>query len=439
MQGGSSHIASSGVSIEADRILYRDRYVRSERYIVFFLTNTSISQARSFNMGKDADTRYNFIEEIPHIFGEIDPAGPYKYAFGIAGPMLLTQSVAEMQDEIRLAFNAAEKYNVPVYFQLDDCNNYTTQFGSGALPKFYENPDWCEWVSFPVFSETWGGESNGRLPYYWFNWGRWMHASSFPCFQSEGLRNFVVRQMKEGVLNPLNERLDALRKAGKEYLFAGMAIGWETHIPDYSTGNTVLNINPSDLLVNVLANDRMQPWEAARYGYHSLSILDKASYDLETLYDVIHDYSELLARTAYDSGIPKEKIYSHMVGFMSARTDLRTTFAPPVRAAVNAYCTPGYTLSPVTCPYNLDTLVNEIRKADSDQDEFACAEGYDRGVNGSFAQADSYFDSMFGHGAALVTVFGWGIEAADSPFAVSHSPDSPFVQAAAKWLETPAS
>jgi hypothetical protein len=79
-------------------------------------------------------------------------------------------------------------------------------------------------------------------------------------------------------------------------------------------------------------------------------------------------------------------------------------------------------------------LFSEVRQADSSQKYFANAEGYSRGVDGSFVQADNYFDSMFGNGAALVTVFGWGRESSTSEFAVSHSKSSPFIKAAKKWL-----
>jgi len=428
--------ASSSSFELSERLAFRDSYILRDKYIVFFLTNTTIYQAVSFNIGKDADKKTNFITELPMLFDQIDSDSQYKYAFGLSGPMLLTQSIQEMRDEINLAFNAAEKYNVPVYFQLDDCNNYTTQFGNGATPKFYQNPDWCEWVSFPKFGERWGGQSNGRLPYYWFNWGSYMHAEAFPSFQSDGLRKFVVNQLQKGVLEPLNERYDKLRKVGREYLFAGMSIGWETHIPDYSISNTILHVSPYSLPVNILKNDRMEAWEASKYGYNSLNMLNKSTYDIEALYKVIHDYSELLAKTAYDSGIPKQKIFTHMVGFMSANPGLRTTFSPPVWAAVNNYSIPGFTLSPVTCPYNIAALISEINKADSDQQNFVCAEGYARGLSESFSKADQYFSSMFDNGAALVTVFGWGIESESSMFAVSHSPANPFVMAAKKWLNS---
>lgn len=123
-----------------------------------------------------------------------------------------------------------------------------------------------------------------------------------------------------------------------------------------------------------------------------------------------------------------------MVGFTSKDANLQTTFAPPIWAAVNDYSVPGYTLSPVSCPYNLNKLVNEVQAANSQVHNFANAEGYSLGVNGSFQEADNYFADMFGNGALSVAVFGWGREPNTSAFAVSHSDTSMFVQAAKKWL-----
>jgi hypothetical protein len=399
-----------------------------DKYIVFFLTNTSVDQADEINTGKDADTRYTFVGEIPQIFGELKKDGEYKFAYGLCGPMLLTQSVSEMTYEVNKAFDIAEKYNVPVYFQLDDCNNYTKEFGSGAMPKFYQNPDWCEWVDFPENGEDWGGQSNGRLPYYWFNWGAWMHADAFPCFNSPDFRKFVSSQLNEGFIHPLINRYKRLCDNGKEYLFAGLAVGWETHIPDYSGLK-------NNLPVNVLANDQMPPWEATQLGYHALHNAGYKEYNRNILYFIIHEYIEFISKTVNEAGIPRNKIFTHIVGITSAYPNMESTSSPPIWTAVNDYSIPGYTLSPESCPYNLDVLKAEIRKADKNQKYFGLAEGYSRGVNGSIDDADRYFSSMFGNGALLVSVFGWGRETSDSQFAVSHSKTSPFVQAAKKWID----
>ncbi len=196
----------------------------------------------------------------------------------------------------------------------------------------------------------------GRLPYYWFNWGNWMHAKAVPNLQSPGFRAFVKSQLENGVLPVLNTRYNQLKTQGKGYLFAGMAIGWEPHLPDYSADNTLYNVNPAALPVNANLGDQMQPWEAGKLGYAALHTLGYTAYNKERLYQVIHDYSEFLAKTVYDSGIPREKIFSHIVGIKSSQPNLSTTFAPPIWTAVNNYSIPGFTLSQVSCPYNLNTL-----------------------------------------------------------------------------------
>jgi hypothetical protein len=149
---------------------------------------------------------------------------------------------------------------------------------------------------------------------------------------------------------------------------------------------------------------------------------------------VVHDYIEFLAKTTYDAGIPKNKIFSHIVGIRSAQQKVISNY-PPIWSAVNDYCTPGFTLSPVTAPYDLYTLTLRIKEAENSQKHFGCAEGYSRGLDGSFSIADDYFNSMFKYGASIVTVYGWGRTSADSKFAASHSPDNPFVLAAKKWLD----
>lgn len=65
---------------------------------------------------------------------------------------------------------------------------------------------------------------------------------------------------------------------------------------------------------------------------------------------------------------------------------------------------------------------------------FGSVESYALGVDGSFEAADYYFDEMFSKGALMISVFGWGREPQTSGFAVSHSPDNPFVQGAKHWL-----
>src|SRR5690554_6526784 len=76
-----------------------------DKYIVFFLTNTSVDQADAINTGKDANVNYTFVGEIPHIFGKLREDGNYKFAYGLPGPMLLTQSISETNYVVNKAFD----------------------------------------------------------------------------------------------------------------------------------------------------------------------------------------------------------------------------------------------------------------------------------------------------------------------------------------------
>lgn len=412
---------------------------RDDKYVVLMLTN------------KHWEEGVEYMQTMKNLYGETDPATGRLYAAGFIGPMLLTQSVTEMKKQVNDVFDAAEKYNVPVYFQLDDCNNYSTLFGSGATTKFYEDPEMCEWVDFPAEGESYGGERYGMLPRFWFNWSVWTYSQAFPNFASQKLRDFVVANLKEGFIKPMKARYEKLIKAGKAYLYAGCAVGWETHIPDYSVSNTMLNMSPSTPPKDVLTGNTMQAFEFAQYGYGALHSLgyDRAKleseaaalskdvnvYIKEILFGVIHDYTELLAKTVCDAGVPQRKIFTHTVGHHSTKPESSNycTFFPPMWVAVNDYSTPGYTMSPVTCPYNLNNAVARIKAADPEQDNLAIAEGYAAGFD-TVAKAETYFTETFGAGGRLITAFGFG-DTGSRLFPFELTNDFPYTVALNSWLD----
>jgi len=370
------------------------------------------------------------------------------YAIGVIGPMLLNQSVAQMHEQVNHVFDLAEQYNVPVYFQLDDQNNYTTYFGNDAEIKFWEHPQMCEWVAFPEEGEEYGGQNRGwGIPRFWFNWGNWMFAPASPNFADPTFRELMKNNLKEGFLKPCMERYGKLMNENKAYLFAGCAIGWETHIPDMSEANPLITINKE--VLPTYQNEMMQNYEMMPYGYGALHTLGYNQTKLEAeaaqagyknvklyrdsiLFGVIHDYSEFMAKTAFEAGIPRHKIFSHTVGYASYDPSVSCTFTPPIWCAVNSYCIPGYTMSPITCRYNVKTIKTEIAKYDS-INEFAVAEGYAAGLNEE-AMAAAYFREMFiQNNCRIVTAFGFGDDF-ESVFTFKRTPDFGYNIAANKWL-----
>lgn len=392
------------------------------QYVVFMVTNVYYERLESY------------VREMVELHGEIDPSSKRMYAFGVVGPMCITQSVEQMRDEVNFVFELAERYNVPVFFQMDDCTNYSTAFGDEATiddegNKYYTDPEMCEWVAFPEEGEEWGGQSYGMLPRWHCGWGSQTYATTggFPCFNSEKYLRWFSSQVREGFLKPLTENYERLIAANKGYLFAGVNTGWETQIPDYSESTA----------------ESMEDFERAQYGMHALYNLgytkktlkmeaaDKhmtvAALQKEILYGVIADYIEYTCKLFFDAGIGRHKIFSHIVSLSSA-TGKFTTEHMPTWVCINDYCTPGWTMSPKTCQYNLDTLEREL--GERGRSEYVNAEGYAHYDDVPMCRA--YFEESLGGNARLITVFGY--DQSSGQYGYRKDADFYFVKVVREWL-----
>lgn len=411
----------SGISVAADGTIT----ATSEdgvQYVVFMVTNIHYDYLESY------------VSEMVTLHGEIDSSSDRMYAFGVVGPMCLTQSIEQMNDEVNTVFALAEKYNVPVFFQMDDCTNYATHFGDDATiddegNKFYNDPEMCEWIAFPEEGEEWGGQSYGMLPRWHCNWSGtpFATAGGFPCFNSPKYLAWYEKQVTEGFIEPLVENYERLKEDGKAYLLAGINTGWETQIPDY-TDKTYASL---------------EEFEKAQYGMHALhnlgydaqSIYDEAVSRMlsetevirELLYEVIADYIEFTCKMFYDAGIEKSKIFSHIVSISSHLGGCSTEY-PPTDVCINDYCTPGWTMSPKTCQYNLAQLEKELGK--NGRNEYVNAEGYAH--YDDVATCTAYFEESLCGNAKLITVFGY--DQADGTYGYAKDPDFYFVKVVKSWL-----
>ena len=406
------------------------------QYLIFAIQNMPLSSARPA------------LKEIKDFYGPNDPTSNRLYGFSLWSLMLFKQSPDEMRAILNQAFDMAEDFDTPVYLHLDMLHNSPSSDPfKGPELKFYEDPMMCEWVAFPK-----PGESHGPVPRYWCNWGAWFSAPAFPCYASPRLQKLVTAQLRQGVLAPLHERLERLRAQGREYLFAGICIGWETMIPDYVPGRPFVAIDPKDPPVDRFSKPpvTMQPWEMGQLGYAALhhlgydqARLDKEAADrgisaqalfIELCHKVNHDYTQLLAKTAHDSGLPRDKIFSHTIA-VSTVNPAPSTFSPPVWAAVNPYCTPGFTLDNFGAAiYDIVKIKDEIRRADPDQKHFANAETYFR-RGCTEAQFTTFMHEMFDNGANLVHILAWHVgKNPESPFYVPRRMAGPHLSVS-KWLK----
>ncbi len=411
----------SGISVASDGTITATSD-DGVQYVVFMVTNVHYNNLESY------------VSEMVTLHGEIDSSSDRMYAFGVVGPMTITQSIEQMNEEVNTVFALAEKYNVPVFFQMDDCTNYSIEFGDGATideagNKFYNDPEMCEWIAFPEEGEEWGGQKYGMLPRWHCNWSGtpFATAGGFPCYNSPKYLDWYEKQVTEGFIDPLVENYERLKKEGKAYLLAGINTGWETQIPDY-TDKTYASL---------------EEFEKAQYGMHALhnlgydaeSIFDEAVSRMlsetevirELLYEVIADYIEFTCKMFYDAGIEKSKIFSHIVSVSSYFGGCSTEY-PPTDVCINDYCTPGWTMSPKTCQYNLAQLEKELGV--NGRNEYVNAEGYAH--YDDVATCTAYFEESLCGNAKLITVFGY--DQATGTYGYQKSPDFYFVKVVKSWL-----
>ncbi len=408
-----SYNADGTLTVEADDGI---------QYVVFMVTNIFYSNLEPY------------VSEMVTLHGEIDPTSDRMYAFGVVGPMCITQSIEQMNAEVNFVFALAEKYNVPVFFQMDDCTNYSQDFGNNATTdengsKFYDDPEMCEWIAFPSQDEEWGGQSYGMLPRWHCNWSGVPFATpgGFPCYNSEKYLAWYENQVTEGFIKPLMENYNRLKAEGKSYLLAGINTGWETQIPDYT----------NDTYASLYDFEKAQYGMHALYnmGYNEASLKKEADERMmsvdelkrELLYGVLADYIEFTCKMFFDAGVEKSKIFSHIVS-ISSSLGYCTTVYPPTYVCINDYCTPGWTMSPKTCPYDLDLLEKQL--AENGRNEYVNAEGYAH--YDDVATCTAYFEESLCGNAKLITVFGY--DQSTGTYGYQKSSDFYFVKVTKSWL-----
>lgn len=404
-------------------------------YLIFALHNFPHDQAREK------------LKEIHDFYGPNTPGAKRQWGFSLWTLMLLKQTPEKMQAIMDQAFELAEEFNAPVYLHLDMLHNPPSQGDSYKTLTWYRDPMICEWVAFPK-----PGHAHGPVPRYWCNWGAWFSAPAFPCFTAPKFQKLIVEQLEEGVLEPLHKHRARLGALGKAHLFAGICIGWETNIPNLTPGDPHVAVDPDVPPVDRFSIPPvvMQRWEMGQFGYAALHHM---GYDAERVaaeaaergvtskehfihltHKATHAYNSLLAKAAFDSGLPRHKIYSHGLA-MTTRHPIHSSHVPPIWASVTPHCTPGFTMDNFgAAVYDIEQMIKEIRTADPTQKHFACAETYfRRGM--TTAQFTQFLDECFNHGCRLVHILAWHEgQSPDSPYYVPKKMVGPHVSVA-EWLK----
>ncbi|MBN1419274.1 MAG: hypothetical protein JXP34_10885 [Planctomycetes bacterium] len=397
------------------------------------------------------------VEELKSEFGAM-PAGSTRY-FGFSPGLFqfLNWTRETLEARVNQALDIAERTGMPVFFHLDDEHFWYRR------TELTGDPEAVEWSAFPS-----AGERHGPvIERYWLNWGRWVvYPAPPPCFESPKFRAEVKGRLEGCVAAPIIERLERWKAAGRDHLFAGIAVGNETMVPDWRGASAAPEgKEPRGLEVTTYppAEVRMERSEMVRAGYAalhhrgytaaSIEKLAKAKKETpetitaELLFDVAHDYSEFMAKTLRDAGMRRGRIHTHFTSpfakfiepMINVKPDSVGTAGaglrmPPVRSAMNPCSRPGFTVARDMVDLS-DLTAQMAAEEDGGDVGWAVVESYctigQPGETQTREQYEEYLGGLFACGARLVNLYGWNVPR-ENPFSVQNAPG--VKEAIRKWL-----
>ena len=349
-------------------------------------------------------------------------------AFSILLYTLITP-IKDLRTQVEHALDTAEKTGYPVLIQLDDWNYNPPS----------SDPRLVEWTDWPAPGQSYGPLVKRR----WINWGSWFWVEAPRNFESPELRADVEKRLLNGVLPPIVSRLKKWTAEGRKYLFAGLVVGWES---GYYTikGTGVIDLRPKPIYKGVIYSDsdEVNTGYAAltARGYTADSVKQLASKENRTqaqvihdlMADVVQDYTTFWAKLCYESGVPKDRIYTHFTAVSSMpESQAPVSFGDgrvlPLEAATNRYSRPGVTAADFVI--NIDTTSQTFQKLgypDWGGVEIELTNST-RTEQGAFQFLNHLADS----GAKVMCIFGWW-EQNGSQFE-AKTPGA--IEAMHRWLE----
>jgi hypothetical protein len=245
--------------------------------------------------------------------------------FGLPNPTFELEK--QLRDRIRSAFAAARAHDMAVMLHFDfhlawknrpDLWNWFDPNKPGYDPNNKYNVEWHGWDGPP-----------NKVRY--LNHGVLERMPPNMCFTSKKVRAEVTRIISKVIGPVLREEIAKLKAEGKEALFAGVLVGLEPGIDDYS--------QPDPEVAKLIKEDGVP---ATPLGYRAL--LDRGfSADHppddfhKALAKIIQETIAFWCEQFVAAGILPEKLYPHV----AAPAPVETTSAP-IWTAFNTYSRPGW-------------------------------------------------------------------------------------------------
>ena len=325
----------------------------------------------------------------------------------VLGPLALDHSDDDVRGMIADAFAIAREKNLAVGFHLDDAMFWLNRKDLMSNPK---NVEWIDWEGTP---------SDGLA----IDWGKKERFPPRMCLNSPEVKTEVARRARDVIGGEIKAQIDALAREGRAELFAGVIIGWESHMGHDFASDERLGFCA---LSNAGFSPRNRP---PSFG--------------DEVQKIIKQSLEHWAKGLLEAGIAKEKLYAHIsflpestfryhqtrhpTLFFVKYTDVVNTAPSSSHPAVafGENYLPGFSI------YQNGATIRAIHAAlrEHGNPHWAQSEGTNvsPGLSGANASAsgmdmETYLAQKFNYGATLVNMFAWGIGGdafKDSPFRVA--------------------
>jgi len=305
---------------------------------------------------------------------------------GFGVPMSAFDEEKQLPTRVHTAFATARAHDLAVMLSFDfhiqwcsrpDLWNWfdTNQPGYKAANR--RNVEWFGWDGPPAKTR-------------YLNWGVAERIAPPPCLTSTAYRSEVRRLVQDVIAPPLKEELAALEREGNGHLFAGVLVGAEPGIDDWS--------NPDPQTAKLMAEDDAP---RGRLGYRALLdrgyTQEKPPADLqEALAGVVQETVGFWCRQLAEAGVPQKRLYPHVAPQMPE------VCSSPVSAAFNAWSRPGWTTYPVgLLASGFGALYGELQKRGNPP--WGGVEA-NAGIAGGAVDWETYLGWHYNHGATLVAI-----------------------------------
>jgi hypothetical protein len=306
---------------------------------------------------------------------------------GFGLPNATYELEAQLPSRIRSAFATAREQDMAVMLHFDfhlawknrpDLWNWFDPNKPGYDPSNKDNVEWHGWDGPP-----------NKVCY--LNHGVLERRPPSMCFTSKKTRAEVTRIVSRVIGPILREEIAKLKAEGKEALFAGVLVGLEPSIDDYS--------KPNPEVTKMMKEDGVP---ATPLGYRALlnrgfSAANPPQDFRKALATIVQETNAFWCKQFVDAGITVDKLYPHV----AAPAPIEMTNAP-IWTAFNKYSRPGWTTYPVeVLGESFKPIYEELEKHGNPA--WAGVEA-NAGMPGSVVDWETYLAWHYNHGCVLVGV-----------------------------------